>query len=651
MIIDSITLENFRVFKGSHQINLAPSPEKSIVLFGGLNGAGKTSILTAIRFALLGRVAIPNASTNAAYIERLSELVHGKDPSLTTTITIEFLYQRDGKAINYKVCRQWRVGHADKLDILEDGDSIKANYEQSQAFLLELVPPGIADLVFFDGEKIADLAEDTSGVVLKQAVKRLLGLDTISRLKDDLAIYLKKSSVNVAGVKVREAIQSLEVEKETCFLEAEEQSDLADKEARILSELNTKIAHAEQEVLSGGGAWADDKEKAKAKVEALIKLKAEKEGALLRELDGPYALSLAPKTMTALMENMALEQEVNDKRAFAKGFEQILPGIAADIGEDDDTLKLIKARVSSHAVVDTQNFVEFGFSRSHFEVLKAQATSQSEASAETVKTLKGEIEKLASQIEQAAIHIQRAPEKEQLQEAFEKLKSLEHEQKIHQASYRKHLELQKEQLTKAQVATTRLIKLQSDLHKSKAHTEITDRAEGSIELLDDFSGKLINLRLEQLEEEFIKSYKKLARKEDLDLSAKIDHKSFDVELCDEHGRSVNRESLSAGEKQIYAISMLDALAKVSGRRLPVVIDTPLGRLDSHHRHKLVENYFPKAAEQVVILSTDTEIDEAFFQGMEEHIAHAYEICFDGASRSSSVREGYFWKNQTIKAVS
>lgn len=651
MIINSITLENFRVFKGTHQINLSPSVDKSIVLFGGLNGAGKTSILTAIRFALLGRVAIANASTNAAYVDRLSELVHGKDASLTTAITLAFSYQRDGKTIQYQILRRWCVGQVDKLDILEDGESIKANYEQSQAFLLELVPPGIADLVFFDGEKIADLAEDTSGVVLKQAVKRLFGLDTISRLKDDLAIYLKKSSVNLAGEKVREAIRSLEVDKEESLIEADEQAELADREASNLAEIRAKITRAEQEVLSGGGAWAEDKEKAKAKVEALIKLKAEKEGALLRELDGPYALSLAPKTMALLMENMELEQEANDKRAFAKEFEQILPVIAVDIGEGDDTLDLIKARVASHAAVDTQNIVEFGFSRSHFEVLKAQATYQSEASAETVKNLKSEIEELAGQIEQAAIHIQRAPEKEQLQDAFEKLKSLEHEQKIHLASYRKHLELQKEQLTKAQLATTRLIKLQSDLHKSKAHTEITDRAEGSIELLDDFSAKLIDLRLEQLEEEFIKSYKKLARKEDLGLSAKIDHKSFDVELCDEHGRSVNRESLSAGEKQIYAISMLDALAKVSGRRLPVVIDTPLGRLDSHHRHKLVENYFPNAAEQVVILSTDTEIDEAFFQGMEEHIAHAYEICFDGASRSSSVKEGYFWKNQTIRAVS
>lgn len=108
--------------------------------------------------------------------------------------------------------------------------------------------------------------------------------------------------------------------------------------------------------------------------------------------------------------------------------------------------------------------------------------------------------------------------------------------------------------------------------------------------------------------------------------------------------------MSAGEKQIYAISILEALGKTSGRKLPIIIDTPLGRLDSHHRDKLVENYFPTASHQVVILSTDTEIDKDYIRLIEDDIAKTYEICFDGKSKSSHIKQGYFWKQVIQEAV-
>lgn len=105
-----------------------------------------------------------------------------------------------------------------------------------------------------------------------------------------------------------------------------------------------------------------------------------------------------------------------------------------------------------------------------------------------------------------------------------------------------------------------------------------------------------------------------------------------------------KESLSAGERQIYAIAMLDALAKTSGRKLPIIIDTPLGRLDSKHRKKLVENYFPSASHQVIILSTDTEIDKTYLTSLKDHISHTIMLDYIGTEGSSSVEPGYFWKN-------
>ena len=78
-------------------------------------------------------------------------------------------------------------------------------------------------------------------------------------------------------------------------------------------------------------------------------------------------------------------------------------------------------------------------------------------------------------------------------------------------------------------------------------------------------------------------------------------------------------TLSAGEKQLMVISLLWALAKCSKRKLPVIIDTPLSRLDSNHRETLIKSYFPNASEQTIILSTDSEITSDYYMMMKENI--------------------------------
>ena len=88
------------------------------------------------------------------------------------------------------------------------------------------------------------------------------------------------------------------------------------------------------------------------------------------------------------------------------------------------------------------------------------------------------------------------------------------------------------------------------------------------------------------------------------------------------------------------ISILWALAICSKKKLPVIIDTPLSRLDSLHRAALIKTYFPNAGEQTIILSTDSEIDSKYYQLMKDDIGDEFTLIYDERTKSTSIERGY-----------
>ena len=162
-------------------------------------------------------------------------------------------------------------------------------------------------------------------------------------------------------------------------------------------------------------------------------------------------------------------------------------------------------------------------------------------------------------------------------------------------------------------------------------------------LLDEFSLSLKEAKLAELAQALQASFGRLARKTDLISTVDFDPETFSVTIRDESGAAINKKKLSAGEQQVFAIAILDALLTCSGRSLPLVIDTPLGRLDSKHRERLVREYFPRAAHQVVVLSTDTEVDQRFYEDLAPHLSHSYHLQFDEEMGSTKVEDGYFWR--------
>ena len=120
-----------------------------------------------------------------------------------------------------------------------------------------------------------------------------------------------------------------------------------------------------------------------------------------------------------------------------------------------------------------------------------------------------------------------------------------------------------------------------------------EQADSVRDVLSEFRSLLINEDINRLEQKILESFQSLIRKDDLIDSIDIDTETFKLTLLDKDRQPIKSSRLSAGERQLLAISILWGLAKASGRPLPAIIDTPLGRLDSKHRNHLIEKLLPQ----------------------------------------------------------
>ncbi|MHC6800613.1 DNA sulfur modification protein DndD, partial [Vibrio antiquarius] len=493
---------------------------------------------------------------------------------------------------------------------------------------------------------------DESGSVLKTAVRRLLGLDVIAKLKSDLNIFLKKQGSSALSQSLKEEMDSLDEQRISHERNAEKlrgEADIVDAQIELVSR---DILSLENKLSQNGGAWAKTREDEQQKVDSLLKEKVELEKQIRMEMETSLPFALAPNALQRLQTQIKQEQQIKKKQNFGNELDSFLETLRSKYPSFDTEMAQNAIADSFKAHVGEFDSAELllDISDRQANTIDYQLSNLSKESFSRFDEARVRLQKVEEEIDNASNNIARAPEQEQVQELFADVRALDKKKEKLIIEYHALLEEAKRELRQA-LETARQIQKLHDKNKDQSNKEQSiSNAQNSILLLEKFGEQLTKARVNQLENEFVQSYKKLARKEDLQLSASINPATFDVELMDEHGIKINRKAMSAGEKQIYAISILEALGRTSGRKLPIIIDTPLGRLDSHHRDKLVENYFPTASHQVVILSTDTEIDRNYTSLIQDDIARTYEICFDGTTKSSTLKEGYFWRETTKEAV-
>jgi DNA sulfur modification protein DndD len=177
---------------------------------------------------------------------------------------------------------------------------------------------------------------------------------------------------------------------------------------------------------------------------------------------------------------------------------------------------------------------------------------------------------------------------------------------------------------------------------SKEKVDFIEECDAIANLMTTYMVKLRKNKVHLLQEKTFEMYKMLSSKSGLIKDLEINNKTYEITIRDKSGHEMRKSGLSAGEKEVFALSLLWGLAQTSQLNLPIIIDTPLSRLDSVHRDNIVNHYFPNAANQVIILSTDTEVDNNYFKNLEPHLTGAASLEFSQNNELTIVKEGYFW---------
>ena len=654
MILEEIVLENIGVFKGEHIISLATSDkEKPITLIGALNGSGKTTILQSLQLVLFGQKAEHLIPSSMSYSKFIQKRIMNEDTQAESLSRIKLKYSVNemGSSNVYDLDRSWSIKNGkpiEKFEVYFNGLHSPHLGDSWNAEIQRLLPPTIAKLFFYDGEQIEMLADPAqSASSLKEGIFNLLGIDLIENLETDLKRVMSERRKSIS----KEVKNEIEIIEENIDQAHKDLKLIQEKRANAIDELDIlkkEKSKADKEFESiDGDLWLKLSE-VKLDLDSLRQDKSVIRHQIHEWIAGPSPLIILIKMLDQISELGEAEKQAmiskDLNKVLKKRDRKILKTILKEapklskkaLTNIEDSMKKDYQRESK-----TQNFL--GLSESAQIRLQAFLSSESSKLKNNGKELYEEYESISDKIDTLESKIQNLDPD-----------SKSHNQYVIQNSKYEHqieaLEKLFEDFEKDSLRINQQISnYEKDLQKygesilaDEDVTRFIDYSGRIVQSLQTFRDIKLKQHIELLETTITEAFKTLVRKRSLLDRITIDPNTFSLEIHDSSGRIKPASSLSAAERQLLSVAMLWGLARASGRVLPIVIDTPLGRLDGDHRPNIIEEYFPEASHQVVLLSTDTEIDQKLYNRIKGKLSNEYLLEFSDKTKSSSVNQGYFW---------
>lgn len=677
MRFSNLKLINFKSYK--NQIFDFPPPrgKKNLVLIGGLNGYGKTSILEAIYLCLYGAESIQylgraglTLDKKASYATFLNRAFYGNadynDPmSVSTEIVDEDYY-------GYKITRTWyfdknRKWQDEDVNIfkVQDGIPKKPVDKDELGDILEqnFVVANLAPFFFFDGEEVKSLANKDKVEQVKTAIDTFLGIVILRSLQKRLRDFQNNRRRGISQVDLNH-LQSLSnsiSENEQLLSDLEEQKSTIDER---LSELNVQLDNLNDRMCTIGyndGNISSLKELA-YKIKEYQNLLDKSQSDLNDMVSKKLAINLiSDRTIFTFLNqikkeiasrkwenecsNLKPQRErfisnffsINDytppltdklkeqlRKSICRAWEALFfpppDGCATTIIHDyldDDSIHKINRIYQDSAIGRKDLINKLEEIRSHEKHLSIWNTQM--AKAEGLDKSGALIQRLKS--EMSLITHERDECIKQNSELSTQIKIINAElgeaRSTYEREHKRHLDNEP---------------INSLVHKAEKIYNFID---------NKLIPQLYPLKMRQLEEEITNVFSNLSHKHHVRRITIDDDAS--VHLYGKDSLELDFDK-SAGEAQLFATSLLAALANISGAQAPLVVDTPLGRLDSIHRHKILEFWTTNQDRQVILLSQDKEIGSTEFQNLKPYILKSYILNHKDMGMGigqTSASEGYF----------
>lgn len=674
MKIERIELKNFGPYNGTQVIDLDVDPDgvRRVVAVGGLNGAGKTTLKDAIAFGLLGFdnamlwiYGLERKGDKKREIEQRANNVLNRQAlkAGTTEASVRLVLSDRGRTI--EVIRSWSFTRDGRFrtETLEGSIDRQKDLsaERFEDFLKNHIPPETVPFFIFDGEQIQAIANEDPGHLVRRGIDTILGLHLCDAVDADMSELQDRYRAKAAQHSELESeLADLEAEKKKLSGEIaridEEQQDIEEDLERLRTR-SEELAAEMAEVL-GTGTAANPKE-----LQQQMERTRDEIASLRGTLGDAVERWIIPALPGELVRSLCQQIDGEDARArWEEGKCKVLPqrerllqrvfGDAAPQPTPHLVLsqtEFLRERIRYEwdalfhppppeiAAEVRHSNLETG-ERAQVRNKCRQAIQGGTTDLSGVLTQLDALERRARDIRAAFEKIgdrERADEilKEQ-KEVERKRNDLEHTW----GSNKRQLEANRDRLGTLNRDITKKQDALVDSSKFADRMRFARKVRKVVQLYKD---ALRPRKRNEVQENLSYMYGQLARKVDVVQRIELDDKKYEPRLLDRRGERLPLGGQSAGEKEIYALSLLWALSKSSGRDLPVVIDTPLARLDSDHREHIVKRYLPEAGCQVIVLSTDTEIDRENFEAINRHVARGLRLEFDEETEGTVVREGYF----------
>jgi DNA sulfur modification protein DndD len=653
-----MTLENVGTFAGSQTIKFnTNNPDKPITLIGGNNGAGKTTLLEMIQFVLYGARSPAHKKSGKGYRNYLKGLIHRnetEDPT-TTRSSVEMIFEvternRPTQIIVRREINRETTTKIETLRVTENGriwDDAKAIWPD---WIEKQLPASLSLLFFFDAEQIDKLlGEESSGEFLRQAIHNLLGIDIVDQLCSDLKVLeRRKQSSHIPIEKEGKAKELNEEHTDLVKLREEMSQNLGSIQCEL--DRAIELEKSEKDKFKTIGGEVHQRRTEIERKHADLQTEKLEASTRLRSLaEGPLPLALANDSLKQLVELITLSNEAMEQEIAADSLRTEFSNLISE---------LKASKVSKPAINAIHDFCEsrpWSSEQNQQPAPQDAFSSQLELltnlSAHTIPEEQQELQSVfdsISKIDDASRKIQRErdsiPAEDSIQEqllrrdiAIKDVAALEERHASAEADYQKL----KSKCESAERNLTNFLKESAKIRlEAETDLRVVRFSEKSRETLGIFRSNIIERNLQGIETAIFKRFHSLTHKSKLAENVRIHRETYQVQLL-QGQRVVDHNELSAGESQLLATAILWGLADSSAREIPVVVDTPLGRLDGRHRDSLVNSYFPKASSQVVLLSTDEEIVGKRLSQLEDAISVKYLLDFDDDSQATSIREGYF----------